>query len=60
MTILPERGKGDRGVARVVRFSDRSCCDGFPNEGFIYRSSHEIVAGFLELVKLYKDLIVDL
>jgi hypothetical protein len=52
MTTLPERGKGDRGVAGIGRFSGRSCCDGFSNDGFLYRSSHEIVAGFLKLVEL--------
>jgi hypothetical protein len=57
--MLPERGKGDRGVASVGRFSGRSFYDGFSGEGLLYRSSHEIVAGFLKLVKLCKGLIVD-
>jgi hypothetical protein len=52
MTTLPERGKGDRGVAGIGRFSGRSCWDGFWDDGFLYRSSHEIVAGFLKLVEL--------
>ena len=59
MTTLPEMGKGDRGVDGIGRFSGRSCCDGFSDEEFLYRSSHEIVAGFLKLVELCKGLIVD-
>jgi hypothetical protein len=43
----------------VGRFSGRSYYDGFSDEGFLYRSSHEIVAGFLKLVELCKGLIVD-
>jgi hypothetical protein len=53
------KGKDDRGVVGVVRFLGRSCCDGFSDEGFLYRSSHEIVAGFLKLVELCKCLVMD-
>jgi hypothetical protein len=56
---LTRKGNGDRGVAGVGRFSGRSYCDGFLDEGFLHRASHEIVAGFLKLVELCKGLVVD-
>jgi hypothetical protein len=56
---LTRNGQGDRGIAGVGRFSSRSCCDGFSHEGFLYRTSHEIVADFLKLVELCKGLVVD-
>jgi hypothetical protein len=43
---LTQKGLSDRGVVGVGRFLGQSCCDGFSNEGFLYRSSHEIVAIF--------------
>jgi hypothetical protein len=43
----------------IGRFSGRSCCDGFLDEGFLYRSSHKIIVGFLKLVELCKGLVVD-
>jgi hypothetical protein len=42
----------------IGRFSDRSCCDDFSNEGFLCSLRPETVVGFFKLVKLWKHLIV--
>jgi hypothetical protein len=56
---LPERGKRG-GVAveyRVVLGSN--CCDGISDEGFLCFLLPESITGFLELVELWKGLVVD-
>jgi hypothetical protein len=47
--------KGARAVEelRIGRFSGRSCCDGFSDEGF-YIALLRTVVGFLKLVELCK------
>jgi hypothetical protein len=48
------------GAASIGRFSGRSCCDGFSNEGFLYHPIlTDIIAGFIKLVELCKGPIVD-
>jgi hypothetical protein len=47
-----------KGARAIGRFSGRSCYDDFLDEGFLFRSSHEIVVGFLKLEELCKGLVV--
>jgi hypothetical protein len=38
MSTLPEKGNDGREVVGIGRFSGSSCCDGFLDKGFLYRS----------------------
>jgi hypothetical protein len=50
----PKEARAVWEAAGIGRFSGRPFCDGFLDEGFLYRPSPEIVAGFLKLVELCK------
>jgi hypothetical protein len=51
-------GQVGRSCTSIGRFSGRTVCDSFSDEGFLYPLP-ESIAGFLMLVDLCKDLIVD-
>jgi hypothetical protein len=47
------------GATDIGRFLDRSCYDGFSDEGFLYRPFlTETIAGFLKLLELCEGLVM--
>jgi hypothetical protein len=55
----PKGASGEESLQSIGRFSCRSSCDGFSNEGFLCFLLLETVASFLKLVELCKGLAMD-
>jgi hypothetical protein len=56
---LPERGKRGCITAEYREVLGSNCCDGISDKGFLCFLLPESIAGFLELVELWKGLAVD-
>jgi hypothetical protein len=55
---LPERGKRGGVVVEYREVLGSNCCDGSSDEGFLCFLLRETVVGILELVELWKGLVV--
>ena len=54
----PEGASGEASLLEYREVLGSNCCDGFSDEGFLCFLLPEFVVGFIELVELWKGLVV--